>query len=350
MAGKYRYWLICLPSIDPDSLVLFTENDHDGGMIRDYSAPESVREVRRVLLDEVPGVFRAATKRFSVESHKTTDCWYWWNQIQNRSLGASQAPTTPVVERSHSTPRSSKDTPPAAASAKFRAWRDAWDELGEFQGRELPEPQRRVSHVLELWLAPIPEPWMRSEADTPQRLLSGPRYTRKNRDGIRRGEHEIEYEILVMQFDRVTFLGQPLLDGVNAYPLVKDSAGGRNDDVEADLVLLVGRAESALLLVSDVKKTDGNPWTALVQNLRQLRLFTANPECASLFNRRGVTANVVQICGGVIAPEKFYSSPGQKANSLPWARKLSESILRAPHKVCAELLVWDPGPGQLYRV
>jgi hypothetical protein len=231
------------------------------------------------------------------------------------------------------------DSPPAAASAKFRAWRDAWDELGA---------HRRVGNVLELWQAPIPEPWMRSEADTPKRLLSVRRYMRGDLNGIRRGEHEIEYEILVTQFDRVAYLGRPLLDGINAYPLVKDSAGGRNHNVEADLVLLAGPADSALLLVSDVKKTDGNAWAALVQNLRQLRLLTANPACASIFTKRGVKANVVQICGGVIAPKMFYSSRGQKTDSVPHARELSESMLRA-HKVKTELLVWDAGLRQLYR-
>jgi hypothetical protein len=252
---------------------------------------------------------------------------------------------TPAIQSSSATQIRSNIAPPApggpptAASAKFSAWRDAWDELGA---------QRRVSDVLDLWQAPIPEPWMRSEADTPKRLLSGQRYTRGNLNGIRKGEHEIEYEILVTHFRRAMCLGWPQLDGVNAYPLVKDSAGGRNDNVEADLVLLAGRADSALLLVSDVKKTDGTPWTALVQNLRQLRLFTANPACAALFNKRGVKANVVQTCGGVIAPKTFYSSRGQKADSLPYARKLSESMLRE-HKVKTELLVWDAGLGQLYR-
>jgi hypothetical protein len=229
----------------------------------------------------------------------------------------------------------------------FRDWRNAWDELGEFQGRELPEPQIRIGKVLELWQAPIPEPWMRSEADTRQRLL-GPRYTRKDGKVPNPGEHPIEYEILQTHFDRATYLGRPLLDGVNAYPLVKDSAGGRKGNVEADLVLLAGPVDSASILVGDVKVTDGNPWTALVQNLRQLRLFTANLECARLFNRRGVTANMVHICGGVIAPKTFYSKRGQKANTLPCARRLSESMLRA-HKVRAELLVWDQGLGQLYR-
>jgi hypothetical protein len=188
---------------------------------------------------------------------------------------------------------------------------------------------------------------MRSEADTPKRLLSEQRYTRGNLNGIRKGEHEIEYEILVEHFDVAICLGRPLLDGINAYPVVKDHAGGRNDDVEADLVLLAGSADSALLLVSDVKRTDGNPWAALVQNLRELRLFTANPACASLFNKRGVRANVAQTCGGVIAPKAFYSTRGQKAESLPYARELSESMLR-DHKVKMELLVWDADLRQLY--
>jgi hypothetical protein len=189
---------------------------------------------------------------------------------------------------------------------------------------------------------------MRSEAETPERLLSAHRYTRGNLHGVRLGEHEIEYEILVTHFDRATCLGRPLLDGVNAYPVAKDYSGGRNDNVEPDLVLLAGPADSALIVVSDVKKTDQNPWAAFVQNLRQLRLFTANPACASIFNQRGVKANVVQTCGAVIAPKAYYSSPGQKANSLPYARQLSESILRA-HKVKTEFLVWDASLGQLYR-
>lgn len=96
--------------------------DHDGGMIRSYSAQGTVRVVRRVLLDDVPGVFRAATRRFSVELHKATDHRHWWNEIQRfsvelhkttepshwrnevqkRSVGACPAPTTPFFKGSAS--------------------------------------------------------------------------------------------------------------------------------------------------------------------------------------------------------------------------------------------------------
>ena len=108
MAGRYTYWLICLPLTYPGRLVLLTENDHDGGMIRDYGVPGAAPETRRVPLDEVAGVFRDATKRFSVEPHKTTDYWYWWNEIQRRSVGTCQAPATTLVDHSQSAPGSSK--------------------------------------------------------------------------------------------------------------------------------------------------------------------------------------------------------------------------------------------------
>lgn len=93
MAGTYRYWLICLPAVDPNGLVLFTENDIDGGMIRDYSIPETVRELRRVLLDDVPGVFRAATERFLIGPHTVRDHRYWRREIQRRIAGVRQPPT-----------------------------------------------------------------------------------------------------------------------------------------------------------------------------------------------------------------------------------------------------------------
>jgi hypothetical protein len=69
-----------------------------------------------------------------------------------------------------------------------------------------------------------------------------------------------------------------------------------------------------------------------VQNLRQLRLFAPNPECASLFNKRGVAANVVQICGGVIAPSRatrvlflFISASTYRAPKQPFVTGVPKS-------------------------
>ncbi len=73
-------------------------------------------------MDDVPGVFRAATRRFSVELHKVSDHRHWWNEIQRfsvelnntaepsherneiqkRSVGPRRAPTTPFFKRSAS--------------------------------------------------------------------------------------------------------------------------------------------------------------------------------------------------------------------------------------------------------
>lgn len=231
--------------------------------------------------------------------------------------------------------------PQTTASPTFRDWRDRWDELGKTDGR--------IDEVLALWAAPIPGSWMRSAVDIPGRLLKkDDRYTRGDRDRPRRGEHEIEHEILVSRFDRITCLGRPLLDGVNAYPLVKDSLGARNDNVEADLALLVGPPDAPSILVADVKKTDGNPWTALIQNLRQLRLYMANPTCGAFFNRRSVKTCASEIRGAVIAPETFYAARGKKANNLAYARQLSETMLRV-YRVEAGLLVWDGRLAELRR-
>jgi hypothetical protein len=224
--------------------------------------------------------------------------------------------------------------------SKFRAWRDTWDQLGG---------DGRITDVLDLWHAPVPDSWMRSETDVPLRLLAGERYTRGNRNGPRRGEYVIEHQILIEYFDSVKCLDQPLLDGVNAFPLVKDGAGGRSNNVEADMVLLTGKPDSARIFVCDVKVSDGDPWKALLQNLRQLRLFTSNPICAAFFGLRGSTAKVVQICGGVIAPDSFYSRSGTDNDRLRRAKSLSDAIAKPPTNVTAELLVFDAVTGGLFR-
>lgn len=216
--------------------------------------------------------------------------------------------------------------------SECRAWRNSWDLLGN---------QGRIAEVIELWHAPVPGACMRAENDMPVRLLTDKRYTRGNLSGNRRGEHVIEYQILVEYFDSVTCLDQPLVDGVNAFPLVMDHGGGRNCDVEADLILLTGKPGSAQIFVCDVKITDGDPWKALLQNLRQLRLFTSNATCASFFGLRGSTEKVRQIRGAVIAPESFYFHSGKRDDSLRRAQSLSEAISKPPHNVSAELLVWD---------
>jgi hypothetical protein len=226
------------------------------------------------------------------------------------------------------------------AKTEFTRWREKWDALGRFDGPVLKDPDKRISEILALWQVEIPGAWKRSVKDLPTRLASEQRYVRGNGESKCRGEHRIEYEILVDHFDTATYNGRILLDGVNAFPLVKSESGRRNDNIEPDLVILVGPENAASILVLDVKKTDGNAWSALVQNLRQFRLFLLNPACASFFDQRKNEVNVVQKSAGVIAPTEFYTSKHKKKSSVPHARRLIDAM-RKTHNIYAELLVWD---------
>jgi hypothetical protein len=227
-----------------------------------------------------------------------------------------------------------------SAEADFTAWRNKWDVLGRFDGPQLRDPERRISEILSLWQIEPPGPWRRSAKDLPKRLLKDGHYARGNGNSKRPGEHRIEFELLERDFVSVTYNGRHLLDGVNAFPLVKSTVGRRNDNVEADLVILVGPTDAASILVLDVKKTDGNAWSALVQNLRQLRLFLSNPVCISVFADRKSDATIAETIGGVIAPGEFYTSKRKKKDSVPHACKLIDAM-REAHNVFAELFVWD---------
>jgi hypothetical protein len=53
MPGTYRYWLVRLSDWKAETFVLFTENGHDGGMLRNYTHSNVPPQCRRVLLPEV---------------------------------------------------------------------------------------------------------------------------------------------------------------------------------------------------------------------------------------------------------------------------------------------------------
>lgn len=64
-------------------------------------------------------------------------------------------------------------------------------------------------------------------------------------------EHELESQILAPDPSRTptTVLGGRLIDGVNAFPLARDGAGGRAGNVEADLLLLVESNDSSRVIL-----------------------------------------------------------------------------------------------------
>ena len=226
----------------------------------------------------------------------------------------------------------------AAPSAAFRSWSQAWLELGSYPGAALPNAGERIDAILKLWREPVTGVFERTATDLPDRLLAGPRYTRGDIGAPRNGEHAIEYEILGRHFDALTVDGARLVDGVNAFPLVRDTGGGRNGNVEADLLLLLHDASGFRLLAAEVKDAATNAWYAAVENLRQLRLIQDSGVPRELFARRNPSIDlprVLPIAGAVIAPPAFYTSDGQKVSAIPPARQLCAAV-----PIDVRLMVW----------
>jgi hypothetical protein len=226
----------------------------------------------------------------------------------------------------------------------FRSWAQEWMELASYPGPSLLDPEVRIQRILSLWREPVPGSWQRSLVDIPSRLLNGKRYTRGDEADPRSGEHRIEHEILCQHFDNVTYSQHGrIVDGINAFPLVRDSGGGRNGNVEADLLLLVRNDSGYRLIVTEVKHSANNAWFAAVENLRQLRLLISGTDPGHLFRQRNLVLRLpagVPMSGIVIAPNSFYSQPGQKVNSIPAVRELLRA-LRDETDTDLRLMVWD---------
>ena len=106
--------------------------------------------------------------------------------------------------------------------------------LASYAGGSVPDVANRIEQLIRLWEAPIPGSWQRG-VDT---QLMGSCYRRGDFDTPHAGEHTTEHEILCRNLNKISCLGYRLLDGVNAFPLVRDSGGGRSANVEADMLLL----------------------------------------------------------------------------------------------------------------
>jgi len=234
----------------------------------------------------------------------------------------------------------------------FRAWSEAWMHLAAYTGAALADPEARIERLLDLWQEPIPGSWQRTGADIPQRLLAGRRYTRGDEASPRSGEHRIEHEILGDGFGQIECPdGLTLVDGVNAFPLVRDSGGGRTGNVEADLLLLARGPHGCSVLVGEVKDSANNAWYAAVENLRQLKLLLAGGGAGSVFRLRNPGLNLPEdlpVAGMVIAPREFYSSPGQKQLACAPARALVRAI-HAHIGIEIRLAIWERSQSRLTR-
>jgi hypothetical protein len=230
------------------------------------------------------------------------------------------------------------------ANTSFRSWAQEWMELASYPGPWLPNPETRIERLIGLWKEPVPGTWQWDLRDIPSRLLDGRRYTRGDEREPHDGEHKLEHEILCQHFDCVRCLQHGrLVDGVNAFPLIRDDGGGRNGNVEADLFLLVQGAEGFRLMLAEVKHSANHAWFAAVENLRQLKLLMSGGSASPWFRQRTPGLDLpmdLPVTGLVVAPRGFYLQPGQKANSVEAAQSLIRA-LRADCQVDLQLSVWD---------
>lgn len=226
----------------------------------------------------------------------------------------------------------------------FIEWYQRWTEIARYEGDTVPEFNDRIEKVVALWREPVPAGGVRPSEDLPLRLLGTRRYTRSDIDAPHAGEHDIEHQILSEKMPAPSLEnGAIFLDGVNGFPLAIDSAGGRECNVEADILLLVQYPDRVKKIVAgEVKTGANNPWYAAIENLRQLKLLYAAGHPGLVFEQRKSLAPLesVGLSGMVIAPNDYYQHRGQKANSIAPTKSLLERFCRELG-IHVELIVWD---------
>jgi hypothetical protein len=258
--------------------------------------------------------------------------------LEEATAAIAAADTPLVPPRVESAEFAEAGPGPGPLDLPLDVWMRRWMDLAEFHGPHLPDPERRIREVLELWDLPVPGMWERGV--DPQ--LLGARYRRGDILAPRAGEHTIEHEIL-NSLDDVRCFGGRLIDGVNAMPFIRDSRGGRHNNVEGDLFLLAEQSGAYRLLICEVKDSSDTCWYAAVENLRQLRLLHDGSVARRLFHDRVkhlTLAEELPLTALVIAPALYYSQPGKKGNATRHATRLLREFT-AKTGIAAHLAVWD---------
>ena len=282
--------------------------------------------------------------------------WEHADDIPDQMRDESILPRTPVAMLADIGRVMHSETQTAAAKRKgmgtasprptpdgdsFLAWRHRWSELALYGGPSVPDAGKRIDALISLWKRPVPGNWKRSV--DPQ--LLGARYRRGDVAAPHNGEHRIEFEILQEQFDRVKCFGNRLADGLNAFPLCRDTRGiGRRGNVEADLLLLAEENRMFHLYICEVKHASNDPWYAAVESLRQLRLFVESEEAKQIFTHRGVCGRLpaeIAVAALVLAPDSFYRARGRNRNAVPPVCQLI-SRFQSEIDVDLRLSVWYP--------
>ena len=225
------------------------------------------------------------------------------------------------------------------------AWRKRiLEREGRFPGANLTDIAGRIDRLLQFLNEPVKEEWLRGVEDKLWqeenggllRLRRGRRSASKE-IAHRNGERDVEFRVLGSDADKVKCLDGQLIDGVDAFPLVKDKT------IEADMLLLMQHGGGQYrLLLTEVKIDNENAWYAVIENLLQLKLLQAHQQPHELFRRRlrPSLPDKVPLSGLVLAPEGYYCKPRKKAASVEPARALIERL--KPLDVDIQLAVWNP--------
>lgn len=218
--------------------------------------------------------------------------------------------------------------------AGFEKWNRAFSDEARFSGEHVPDVERRIERLAVAWRAPLDPRWLRDVDEDAKWDEAG--YRRGDKERPPRGEVAIEREILLNRAS-VDCLGETMVAGANAVPLC---ALGRK--VEADLLLLTRGRAGFRQHVVEVKVSNENAWFAVVEHLRQLRLFEANRWWRGFFARRLPALGLrddVRTGGIILAPASYFTDPGQKRNAVAPARRLIAAL-----GVDVALATWSSGP------
>jgi hypothetical protein len=199
----------------------------------------------------------------------------------------------------------------------FDAWLMRWKALAHFEGVAPPDAAARTDALIRLLHEEVPGIWRRSLEGMPRRLQSpNSGYSRGDAAHPHTGEHDIESAILGSIPTALTIFGRRVTLGRNALPLVLDPGGGRKNNVEADLLLLCSDELGCRGWICEVKDEANDPWSAMLQNLMQLKLAHHSPWITAACERWWGGPLDAPFTGVVIAAESFYRAAGRKSQSL----------------------------------
>lgn len=223
-------------------------------------------------------------------------------------------------------------------------WADAWMIPARYSGPNLPDVNRRITQVLAAWTAPVPGGWQRgrdARLHNPSSRYQRARHTTSTpRSG---SEHELEFQILNDDPAVVRTLCEDavVVDGINAVPLARGTTGGRRGNVEADMLLLTHDTIGYRQWLTEVKTGSNNAWFAVIESLRQLKLFQLSDAAQAIMPARhpDVPAQT-PVTALVLAPATFYTAPGAKQRSVKPAQQLIDAIIPAA-SIDIRLATWD---------